>query len=218
VDNEGRPDPDAFKAVQIGGPSGACLSAEHLDLHLDFDSLKKIGAMVGSGGLVVMNKSTCMVRIAAFFMKFTQNESCGKCVLCREGTKQLLALLTDITEGRGTEETLKLMTTLSQAIQKGSLCALGKGAPNPVVSTLKSFRTEYEAHVFHKYCPTHECKALSKPSIDPALCKGCGLCKRKCPVSAIEGTVKVAPRILEDVCIACGACAAACKFNAVIGA
>lgn len=217
TDAAGRTAPENFKAVQIGGPSGACLTAEHLDMPLEFESLKSVGAMIGSGGLVVMNQGTCMIRIAHFFMKFTQNESCGKCVPCREGTRQLLLLLEDILEGRATAETLPLVRTLASAVQKGSLCALGKGAPSPVLSTLKYFSREYEAHVTHKCCPTRECRALAKPEIDAGLCKGCGLCKRKCPVGAIEGAVKTAHRILEDICIRCGACAAACKFQAVKG-
>ena len=148
--------------MQIGGPSGGCLTEEHLDLPIDFDSLRSIGAMVGSGGLVVMNKETCMVSVARFFMQFTQNESCGKCVLCREGTKQMLALLDDIIEGRATEETLDLLEELAMVVKKGSLCGLGKTAPNPVLSTLKYFRSEYDAHVFQKKCPAGRCKALLK--------------------------------------------------------
>jgi NADH-quinone oxidoreductase subunit F len=173
--------------------------------------------MVGSGGLVVMNKQTCMVRIARFFMQFTQNESCGKCVPCREGTKQMLALLDDIIEGRATEETLDLLEKTAKAVQLGSLCGLGKTAPNPVLSTLRYFRKEYEDHVFKKICPTGECKALARPEIDPAKCKGCTACARKCPVGAITGKVKEAHRIDPEKCIKCGACKAACKFGAVKG-
>jgi len=206
-----------FKAVQIGGPSGGCLVQEHLDIPMDFDSLRKAGAMVGSGGLVVMNSGTCMVAIARFFMQFTQNESCGKCVLCREGTKQMLALLDDIIEGRATEETLIVLEDLAKAVQVGSLCGLGKTAPNPVLSTLRYFRQEYLAHVKDKYCPAGQCKALAKHRIDPALCKGCTLCARKCPVGAIKGERGKAHVIDEKLCIKCGACAAACKFNAISG-
>ncbi len=206
---------DGFKAVQIGGPSGGCLVPDHLDMALDFDSLKTVGAMVGSGGLVVMNKQTCMVSIARFFMQFTQNESCGKCVLCREGTKQMLALLDDIIEGRADVKTLELLEGLARAVQVGSLCGLGKTAPNPVLSTLRYFRSEYEAHVFQKRCPAGRCAALLDFRIDPEKCRGCGACIRKCPVGAISGARKEAHRINPDLCIKCGACAATCKFNAI---
>ncbi len=217
IDDDGQPTGDMFKAVQIGGPSGGCLTQEHLDLPLDFDSLKGVGAMVGSGGLVVMNRDTCMVSVARFFMQFTQNESCGKCVLCREGTKQLLALLDDVIEGRGTAETLELLERLAWAVQKASLCGLGKTAPNPVLSTMRHFRGEYEAHVFQRRCPTHRCKALAKPWIDPALCKGCALCAKKCPVGAISGERKLVHAIDQEKCIKCGECAAACRLGAVVG-
>jgi len=213
----GNIDNNAFKAVQIGGPSGGCLTKDHLDMPLDFDGLTSIGAMVGSGGLVVMNNETCMVRIAKFFMQFTQNESCGKCVPCREGTKQMLAILEDITEGRGTEDTLALLETLAKNVGIGSLCGLGKSAPNPVLSTLKHFRSEYEAHVVRKVCPARECKALLTPEINPALCKGCTLCAKKCPSKAIQGERKMPHRIDAATCIRCGACVEACKFNAIAG-
>ncbi|AFN73878.1 Fe-only hydrogenase, subunit beta [Melioribacter roseus P3M-2] len=215
VNDNGEIDPDAFKAVQIGGPSGGCLVEEHLDLPLDFDSLGKVGAMVGSGGLVVMNKSTCMVQMARFFMQFTQNESCGKCVLCREGTKQMLALLDDIMEGRATYETISLLEELAGAVNKGSLCGLGKTAPNPVLSTLHYFRDEYYAHVEQKRCPAKQCKALLTPVIIPELCKGCGVCLRKCPTGAITGSKKEPHVINEELCIKCMACLEACRLNAV---
>jgi NADH-quinone oxidoreductase subunit F len=217
TDRRGKVNPNGFKAVQIGGPSGGCLTRDHLDLPLDYDSLRGVGAMVGSGGLVAMNQQTCMVSIARFFMDFTQRESCGKCVLCREGTRQLLALLDDIIEGRGTAETLELLQKLALAVQKGSLCGLGKTAPNPVLSTLRYFREEYDAHVFHQHCPTGQCKALAKPSIDPAKCKGCTACARKCPVDAITGERKQPHVIDQAKCIKCGACADACKLEAVVG-
>jgi len=216
TDKKGRIDPDGFKAVQIGGPSGGCLTKAHLDLAMDFDSLRSIGAMVGSGGLVCMNKSTCMVAVAKYFMQFTQRESCGKCVLCREGTKQMLYLLEDITEGRATLATLDLLEELALAVQKGSLCGLGKTAPNPVLSTLKYFRDEYLAHVVEKRCPTGECRALARPEIIAAKCKGCSACIKKCPVGAIQGELKK-PHVIDDkICIKCGACAQMCKFGAII--
>ncbi|MGD8781810.1 MAG: NADH-ubiquinone oxidoreductase-F iron-sulfur binding region domain-containing protein [Ignavibacteria bacterium] len=217
TNSEGKVDPEAFKAVQIGGPSGACLTEEHLDLPLDFDSLTGIGAMIGSGGLVVMNKETCMVKIARFFMQFTQNESCGKCVLCREGTKQILALLDDIIEGRGTPGTIDLLENLSSAVKTASLCGLGKSAPNPVLSTLKHFREEYNMHVVQHRCPTKKCKALMTPQIVEELCKGCGLCAKKCPVNAITGVKKEPYHINEELCIKCGACIEACRLNAIVG-
>ncbi|ACL68942.1 NADH-quinone oxidoreductase subunit NuoF [Halothermothrix orenii] len=204
-----------FKAVQIGGPSGGCLTEEHLDMPMDFDSLQEVGAMIGSGGLVVMDENTCMVEVARFFMEFTQNESCGKCVLCREGTKQMLKILERIVEGKGTMEDLDLLEELALAVKDGSLCGLGKTAPNPVLTTLKYFRDEYEAHVKDKKCPAGVCEALKSYKINPDLCKGCSLCARKCPVDAISGKVKEPFVIDQDKCIKCGACYEACKFNAV---
>ena len=217
TDNDGNITNEDFKAVQIGGPSGGCLVPEMLDLPIDFDSLPEVGAMVGSGGLVVMNKQTCIVKIARFFMQFIQNESCGKCVPCREGTKQMLALLDDIIEGRATMDTLKLLEQTAEAVELGSLCGLGKTAPNPVLSTIKYFREEYEDHVIRKICPTGECKALARPEIDAEKCKGCTACARKCPVNAISGTVKQPHVIDADKCIKCGACKATCKFDAIKG-
>jgi NADH-quinone oxidoreductase subunit F len=217
TDNQGLVTGADFKAVQIGGPSGGCLTPAMLDMALDFDSLKSVGAMVGSGGLVVMNDETCMIKIARFFMQFTQNESCGKCVPCREGTKQMLALLDDIIEGRATDETLSLLEETARAVQLGSLCGLGKTAPSPVLSTLRHFRKEYEEHVFEKFCRTGECRALAKPEIDAAKCKGCTICVRKCPVGAITGELRK-PHVLDaKKCIKCGACKEVCKFGAVIG-
>ena len=217
TDSNGKVSIDNFKSVQIGGPSGGCLTKEMLGLPLDFDSLKSVGAMVGSGGLVVMNTNTCMVAVAKFFMHFTQNESCGKCVPCREGTKQMLALLDDITKGRADESTLDLLEQTAKAVQMGSLCGLGKTAPNPVLSTLKHFREEYLIHVREKRCPAGQCKALARPEIDPKKCKGCSACARKCPVGAISGEIRKPFVIDAAKCIKCGACKAACKFSAITG-
>jgi len=217
TNNAGEVTGEDFKTVQIGGPSGGCLTPAMLDMPLDFDSLKGVGAIVGSGGLVVMNNQTCMIKVARFFMQFTQNESCGKCVPCREGTKQMLALLDDIIEGRADENTLKLLEETARAVQASSLCGLGKTAPNPVLSTLRYFRDEYEQHVFDKYCATGECKALCKPEIDPTKCVGCTACARKCPVGAIAGEKKQPHKIDAAKCIKCGACKTACRFGAVQG-
>ena len=215
TNSDGTVNPAAFKAAQIGGPSGGCLTKDHLDVGLDYESLKAAGAMVGSGGLVVMNDKTCMVNVARFFLEFTKRESCGKCVPCREGTDQMLAMLTDIVEGRGTLETLDRLEELAKAIQKASLCALGKTAPNPVLSTLKHFRDEYIAHVVEKRCPAGVCKALAKYEIDPAKCKGCGMCKRACPVQAISGAVGKPHVIDPKKCVKCGSCKSTCKFGAI---
>jgi NADH-quinone oxidoreductase subunit F len=184
---------------------------------LDFDSVRKIGAMVGSGGLVVMNRDTCMVKIAHFFMRFTQNESCGKCVPCREGTRQMLVLLEEIMEGTATPATLELLEQLALAVQVGSLCGLGKTAPNPVLSTLRYFRSEYEAHIVQKRCPAGQCKALALPEILADRCKGCGACLRKCPVGAITGEKKMPHKIDVDKCVKCGTCAQVCRFDAIVG-
>ncbi len=204
-----------FKAVQIGGPSGACLTKEHLDLPLDFDTLKKIGAMIGSGGLVVMDNHTCMVEVARFFMHFTQNESCGKCVPCREGTKRMLEILERIVAGEGRDGDIELLEELSDTISHTALCGLGKSAPNPVVSTIKNFRDEYEAHVYNKTCPAGQCQKLKKIYIDASVCKGCSACARKCPVQAISGKIKEPFSIDLSKCIRCGSCIATCKFGAV---
>jgi len=217
TDDAGKIWKNGFKAVQIGGPSGGCLTEEHLDLPLAYESLRSVGAMVGSGGLVVINQGTCMVSIARFFMEFTQRESCGKCVLCREGTKQLLALLDDVIEGRADAGTLDLLEKLGHAVQAGSLCGLGKTAPNPVLSTLRYFRKEYEEHIFEKRCRTGRCKALLRPEINPAKCKGCGLCLKTCPTQAITGEKKQPHHIDPELCIKCGACAKACKLHAIEG-
>ncbi len=204
-----------FKAVQIGGPSGGCLTSGHLDLPLDFDSLKKAGAMIGSGGLVVMDENTCMVEVARFFMNFTQNESCGKCVPCREGTRRMLEILERIVAGEGEDGDIELLLELSETITATALCGLGKTAALPVVSTIKSFRKEYEAHIYDKKCPAGSCKKLKKLLIDPALCRGCSKCARLCPAGAISGKVKEPFTIDGAKCVKCGACLTACAFHAI---
>lgn len=205
-----------FKAVQIGGPSGGCLCKdEHLDLPLDFDSLQKIGAMIGSGGLVVMDEDTCMVEVARFFMNFTQRESCGKCVPCREGTKRMLEIMERITSGRGEPEDLDLLEELADTIGHTALCGLGKTAANPVTSTLRYFRGEYEAHVADKKCPAKVCQKMKRFEIDPALCKGCTKCARNCPAGAISGAARKPHLIRDDACIRCGACLENCPFGAI---
>lgn len=204
-----------FKAVQIGGPSGGCLTEEHLDISMDYDSLIKAGAMVGSGGLVVMAEDTCMVEVARFFMNFTKNESCGKCVPCREGTKNLLKILEKIVAGKGEMEDLDRLEQLALTVKDGSLCGLGKTAPNPVLSTLKYFKDEYIAHIRDHKCPAGVCTAMKKIQINPDLCKGCTKCARTCPVGAIEGTVKNPHKIDQSKCIKCEACLNACPFKAI---
>lgn len=204
-----------FKAVQIGGPSGGCLCEEHLDLPLDFDSLKKAGAMIGSGGMVVMDESTCMVEIARFFMNFTQNESCGKCVPCREGTKRMLEILERIVEGQGRDGDIELLLELADTISATALCGLGKSAASPVVSTLKTFRHEYEAHIYAKRCPAGSCQKLKRIEIDSALCRGCSKCARICPANAISGRFRTPFSIDLAKCIRCGSCIDECSFKAI---
>lgn len=205
-----------FKAVQIGGPSGGCLTEEHLDMPMDYDQLTKVGAMVGSGGLVVMNEDTCIVEVARFFMNFTQHESCGKCTPCREGTKQMLAILERIVRGEGKMEDLDTLQELGEVIKTGSLCGLGKSAPNPVLSTLKYFRDEYVAHIKDKKCPAGVCKSLKHFEIQEDVCKGCTKCARNCPVGAIEGKIKEPHKIDQSKCIKCGACIDNCPFKAIV--
>lgn len=204
-----------FKGVQIGGPSGGCLTEEQLDLPLDFDSLKKIGAMIGSGGLVVMDENTCMVEVARFFMGFTQRESCGKCVPCREGTKRMLEILERIVAGNGEPEDIELLEELADTIKNTALCGLGKSAPNPVLSTIKAFREEYMEHIVDKRCKTGTCEALKRYIINPDICIGCSKCAKNCPVNAISGVVKHPYQINTTVCIKCGACKDNCAFGAI---
>ncbi len=211
----GIPNGKKFKAAQTGGPSGGCIPAELIDTPIDYDSLIAIGSMMGSGGLIVMDEDNCMVDIAKFFLEFTVDESCGKCTPCRIGTKRLLEILTKITDGKGTMEDIDRLEELCYSIKASSLCGLGQTAPNPVLSTLRYFRHEYEAHVKEKRCPAGVCKALSRYVINPDKCKGCSLCSRQCPVSAISGEIKKPFVIDQDKCIKCGACQAACKFNAI---
>ena len=212
----GIPGGKAFKAAQTGGPSGGCIPAKHLDTPIDYENLKAIGSMMGSGGLIVMDEDNCMVDVARFFLKFTVDESCGKCTPCRIGTRRLLEMLNKITEGKGTLEDIDKMEELCHYIQQNSLCALGQTAPNPVLSTLKYFRDEYEAHVVEKRCPAGVCKKLLQYEILADKCRGCTACARKCPVGAISGSVKEPHTIDRQKCIKCGACMDTCKFGAII--
>ena len=205
-----------FKAAQTGGPSGGCIPAEHLDVPIDYDNLLAIGSMMGSGGLIVMDDTTCMVDIAKFFLEFTVDESCGKCTPCRIGTKRLLEILNKITSGNGTLEDIDRLEELCYYIKENALCGLGQTAPNPVLSTLHFFRDEYIAHVTEKRCPAGACKALTNYYIEPDKCKGCTLCARNCPVNAISGTVKQPHVIDTKKCIKCGACMEKCKFSAIV--
>ena len=204
-----------FKAAQIGGPSGGCLTADHLDLPMDFDSLKKVGAIIGSGGLVVMDEDSCMVNIAKFFMNFICDESCGKCTPCREGTTRMLEILTRITEGEGKDGDIEELRSLAKMIQTSSLCGLGKTAPNPVLSTLQNFEEEYREHIYDKKCKTGTCRKLSHLVIDPELCIGCTLCARNCPAGAIKGELRKPHTIDSDKCIKCGACKSNCPKGAI---
>ena len=205
-----------FKAVQTGGPSGGCIPESMLDLPVDFDTLKEYGAMMGSGGMIVMDDRSCMVEVARYYVQCLSGESCGKCTPCREGLKQMLAILTDICEGRGKPEDLDLLEALGETMIDSSLCALGKSAPNPVLTTLKYFREEYEAHIHEHRCPAGVCKKLTAYSIDPEKCRGCTACARSCPAGAISGTVKHPHSIDRNKCIVCGSCREACRFDAVL--
>ena len=204
------------KAVQLGGPSGGCIPSDKFDTLIDYKELAATGAIMGSGGMVVMDDTTCMVGMAKFFLDFTAKESCGKCVHCRIGTKRLLEILDSITKGNGLPGDIELLTELCEAVKDGALCGLGQTAPNPVLSTIRYFRDEYEAHINEKRCPTGECADLVTYSIDADKCRGCTLCAKKCPVNAISGSVKTPHVIDSDKCIKCGQCEAVCRFDAVI--
>lgn len=204
-----------LKAIQIGGPSGGCLPKELLDTKVDYDSVTKTGAIMGSGGLVVMDEHSCMVDVAKFFLTFTQDESCGKCTFCRIGTKRMLEILTRITEGKGKEEDIALLEELAEKIGKTSLCGLGQTAPNPVLTTLKYFRAEYEAHIKEKRCPAKKCQALLSYKINAEKCVGCGACAKACPTKAIIGEIRKPFVIEQNKCIKCGNCVTKCRFNAI---
>ena len=212
----GIPNGKSFKAAQTGGPSGGCLPAEHLDTPIDYDTLTKLGSMMGSGGLIVMDENTCMVDLAKFFLEFTVDESCGKCNPCRIGTKRMLEILTRITEGKGTPEDIDKLEILARNIKAASLCGLGQSAPNPVLSTLRYFRDEYMAHVIEKKCPAGVCKSMLKFKIDTEVCKKCGICKKNCPVSAISGDKEHPFVIDQDKCIKCGVCIEKCPFKSIL--
>ena len=205
-----------FKAVQIGGPSGGCIPVELQDTIIDYESLTRTGAIMGSGGLVVMDNTTCMVDVARYFLEFTQDESCGKCTFCRIGTKRLLEILTRICDGEGKPEDIPILEDLAVKITESALCGLGQTAPNPVLTTLKYFRSEYEAHIFNKKCPAHHCPKLLEYEIDAELCIGCTRCAGECPVNAISGERKTAHVIDQELCVRCGQCFDVCPVNAVI--
>ncbi len=211
----GIPNGKKFKAAQTGGPSGGCLTETHLDISLEYDSLLEVGSMMGSGGLIVMDEDSCMVDVARFYIEFMRDESCGKCTPCRIGTKRMLEILTRITEGKGTAKDLTDLEDLAKVIRENSLCGLGVSAPNPVLSTLRYFRDEYEAHIFDKQCAAGVCEKLLAYAIDPALCKACGLCRRECPAGAIKGAPKQAHYIEEEACAKCGICLTKCPFKAI---
>jgi len=206
----------AVKAVQTGGPSGGCLPVDKFDLPIDFEALAEAGSMIGSGGMVVMDEGTCMVDVAKYFLAFLQDESCGKCAPCRLGIDRMLEIITDVTEGNGRPEQIPLLEELAETVAETSLCALGKSAPNPVLSTLRYFRDEYEAHINQKRCPAGVCKALIEYAIDPEKCNGCGVCRRECPYGAISGKKKQVHVIDPEACSKCGICQSVCKFEAVV--
>ena len=211
----GIPNGRKFKAAQTGGPSGGCIPEQYLDTPIDYESLSAIGSMMGSGGLIIMDDTTCMVNLARFFLDFTVDESCGKCPPCRIGTKRMLEILERLVAGKGKDGDIEKLEKLALNIKRSSLCGLGQTAPNPVLSTLKYFRNEYEAHIYEKRCPAGECKAMTKVMIDKTKCKGCSLCSKNCPVGAITGELKSPFEINQDKCIKCGVCIAKCPFKAI---
>ena len=211
----GLPNGRDFKAAQTGGPSGGCIPKEHLDTPIDYESLKEIGSMMGSGGMIIMDNTKCMVNLARFYLEFTVSESCGKCTPCRIGTKRMLEILERLCDGKGEKEDLEKLDKLAHMIAKASVCGLGQCAPNPVISTMKYFKEEFEEHAIDKNCRTSECKAISKIKIDPEKCKGCGLCQRSCPVNAINGEGREKRVIDQDKCIKCGTCLNNCPFKAI---
>ena len=211
----GIPHDKAFKAVQTGGPSGGCLPASMLDTPVDYDNLIAAGSMMGSGGMIVMDEDNCMVDIARFFLDFTVDESCGKCTPCRIGTRRMLEILNRIVSGKGEDGDIEKLEALASSIKATALCGLGQTAPNPVLSTIKQFRSEYEAHIYEKRCPAGVCQKLLQYVIDPAKCKGCTMCARVCPAGAISGSVKQPHSIDPAKCLKCGACMEKCKFGAI---
>jgi NADH:ubiquinone oxidoreductase subunit F (NADH-binding)/Pyruvate/2-oxoacid:ferredoxin oxidoreductase delta subunit len=211
----GIPDQGSFKAVQTGGPSGGCIPEDMLNLPVDYESLAKVGAIMGSGGMIVADDRTCMVDVSRFFMDFIQDESCGKCVPCRVGTKRMLEILNDICEGRGTAEDLQTLEELASSINDTALCGLGQTAPNPVLTTLKYFKGEYLAHIDEGACPAKVCKALIQYRIIPEACTGCGACPKVCPTEAISGEKKEVHFIHQEKCIKCGMCYSTCRFDAI---
>jgi NADH:ubiquinone oxidoreductase subunit F (NADH-binding)/NAD-dependent dihydropyrimidine dehydrogenase PreA subunit len=209
-------DDKQFKTIQTGGPSGGCIPSEYLDTRVDFDELTKLGSMMGSGGMIVMDEDTCMVNVAKYFTDFLQKESCGKCTPCREGLAQMLHILQRISEGEGQEGDVEALEELAELLEGTALCALGKTAANPVISTIRYFRDEYNAHIDDRRCPAKECRGLFRYEIDPEACKACGICLKNCPSDAITGEKKVPHVINQEKCTLCGACWEKCPFTAVL--
>jgi NADH-quinone oxidoreductase subunit F/NAD(P)H dehydrogenase (quinone)/NADP-reducing hydrogenase subunit HndC len=212
----GIPNKRKFKAVQLGGPSGGCVPEQYLDTRVDYEEIAKVGAIMGSGGVIVMDDRTCMVDMARFFMDFVQDESCGKCTPCREGTRRLLEVLEKICDGKGEPEDIGVLEELSEVVRNSALCGLGQTGPNPVLSTLRYFKEEYEEHIYEKRCPAKRCVSLLKFEVDPELCKKCGLCFKACPVEAIKWVKKEVAVIDKDKCIKCMTCYDKCKFDSIV--